>query len=458
MIKGNVNMTLASIILAAGEGTRMRSKLPKVLHPLAGKPMIHYALDAVEDLVDLPPVLVVGHGADAVKAAVGDSASYALQAEQLGTGHAVLMAKPLLAGKADLILVTYGDMPLLRGETLDKLVQLHKQSGGPVTITSFIGDAARGFGRVVRAGSGHVTAIVEQADATPEQLAIREYNVGAYCFSSDWLWSALGEIPVSPKGEYYLTDLVGLAVAAGFALESLVLDDPDEAIGLNTRVHLAEAEKVMRVRINEGWMLAGVTITDPATTYIDAGVRIGVDSVILPNTYLRGQTVIGENCEIGPDTILIDTQVGNHVQLLASVLEKAQVADHVTMGPYCHLRKGAILDEGVHLGNFAEVKDSYLGPGTKMGHFSYIGNAKIGKDVNIGAGTITCNYDGARKNLTEIGDEVFIGSDTMLVAPVKIGDRSVTGAGSVVTHDVPEDSLVFGVPAKEVRKLEKSDQ
>lgn len=451
-------MTLASIILAAGEGTRMRSKLPKVLHPVAGKPMIWYALNAVEGLVDQTPVLVVGHGADAVKAAVGDSAVYVLQPEQLGTGHAVLMAKPQLEGNADLILVTYGDMPLLRDETLQKLIQLHKQSGGPVTITSFIGDEARGFGRVVRAESGHVTAIVEQADATQEQLAIREYNVGAYCFSSDWLWSALGEIPVSPKGEYYLTDLVELAVAAGYVLESLVLADPEEAIGLNTRVHLAEAEKVMRKRINKDWMLAGVTIIDPATTYIDADVRIGGDSVILPNTHLCGQTVIGEACEIGPDSILIDTQIGDHVQVLASVLEGAQVADHVTMGPYSHLRKGAILDEGVHLGNFAEVKDSYLGPGTKMGHFSYIGNAKIGRDVNIGAGTITCNYDGERKNLTEIGDEVFIGSDTMLVAPVKIGDRSVTGAGSVVTHDVPEDTLVFGAPAKEVRKLEKSDQ
>ena len=451
-------MTLASIILAAGEGTRMRSKLPKVLHPLAGKPMIRYALNAVEGLVDLPPVLVVGHGADAVKAAVGDGAGYALQAEQLGTGHAVLMAKPHLEGKADTLLVTMGDMPLLRGASLERLVEFHNASGGPVTMTSFIGDEARGFGRVVRNSQGHVRGIVEQAVATPEQLAIREYNVSAYCFDADWLWSALARVPVSPTGEYYLTDVVGLAVDGGLTVESLVLDDQDEAIGLNTRVHLAEAEKVMRKRINEGWMLAGVTIIHPETTYIDADVRIGGDSVILPNTYLRGQTVIGEACEIGPDTILIDTQVGSHVQLLASVLEKAQVADHVTMGPYCHLRKGAILDEGVHLGNFAEVKDSYLGPGTKMGHFSYIGNAKIGRDVNIGAGTITCNYDGERKNLTEIGDEVFLGSDTMLVAPVKIGDRSVTGAGAVVTHDVPEDTLVIGVPAKEVRKLEKSDK
>ena len=451
-------MTLASIILAAGEGTRMRSKHPKVLHKLAGKPLVWYALKAVEDLADLPPVLVVGYGAEAVKAAMGDQAAYALQAEQLGTGHAVLMAQPLLESKADTLLVTLADMPLLREESLKRLVALHQSSKSPVTMTSFIGEAARGFGRVVRDASGHVAAIVEQADATPEQLAIREYNVSAYCFDAEWLWSALARIPVSPKGEYYLTDTVSLAVEASFPVDALVLDDPDEAIGLNNRLHLAEAEKVMRKRVNAGWMLAGVTILDPDRTYIDAEVRIGRDTLILPNTYLRGQTVIGEDCEIGPDTTVIDSSIGNGVHLLASVLEQAEVRDHVTMGPYCHLRKGAVLDEGVHLGNFGEVKDSYLGPGTKMGHFSYIGNAKIGRDVNIGAGTITCNFDGENKNPTEIGDEVFIGSDTMLVAPVKIGDRSVTGAGSVVTHDVPDDTLVIGVPAKEIRKLEKSDE
>ena len=447
-------MALASIILAAGEGTRMRSKTPKVLHHLAGKPLVWYALKAVEGLTDTPPVLVIGHEADRVKAEVGESAVFALQAEQLGTGHAVLMAKPLLVEKADTLLVTFADMPLLRGETMAELVRMHGASDSPITMTSFIGDEARGFGRVVRDDGGHVTAIVEQADATPEQLAIREYNVSAYCFDADWLWSALERIPVSPKGEYYLTDVVALAVDAGYPVESLVLDDPEEAIGLNNRVHLAAAEKIMRKRINEKWMLAGVTIVDPETTYIEPDVSIGRDTVILPNTHLRGNTVIGEDCEIGPGTILIDTQVGHHAQLLASVLEYAQLADHVTMGPYCHLRKGAVLDDGVHLGNFGEVKDSYLGPGTKMGHFSYIGNAKIGKDVNIGAGTITCNYDGERKHLTEIGDGVFIGSDTMLVAPVKLGDRSVTGAGAVVTHDVTEDTLVMGVPAKVKRKLE----
>jgi len=450
-------MTIASIILAAGQGTRMRSKLPKVLHPLAGKPMVWHALNAVKAVTVLPPVLVVGYKAETIKEAIGEGVDYALQEKQLGTGHAVASARDLLEGKADTILVTFADMPLLQQETLVHLMDLHKKTDSPVTMTSFIGDEARGFGRVVRDDAGHVTAIVEQAVATLEQLAIREYNVSAYCFDAQWLWEALTRIPISPKGEYYLTDVVGMAVEQGYAVVSLVLEDPQEAIGLNNRVHLAVAEKVMRQRINTQWMLAGVTITDPDTTYIEADVKIGQDTVIPPNTHLRGQTVIGEDCEIGPDTKVIDSQVGNHVHLLASVLEEAQVADHVEMGPFCHLRKGAVLDEGVHLGNFAEVKDSYLGVGTKMGHFSYIGNAKIGSNVNIGAGTITCNYDGEEKHPTEIGNDVFLGSDTMLVAPVKIGDRSITGAGSVVTRDVPQDTLVVGVPAKEKRKLEKSD-
>lgn len=450
-------MSVASIILAAGQGTRMRSKFPKVLHPLLGKPLVWHALRAVKPLVAHPPVLVVGYGAEAVKEAVGSDVTYALQEEQLGTGHAVAAAKSQVDPQADTILVTFADMPLLRQGTLQKLIDLHQTSESPVTMTSFIGDEARGFGRVVRNDQGHVIAIVEQADATPEQLAIREYNVSAYCFDADWLWDALERIPISPKGEYYLTDVVGLAVQSGYAVQSMVLADPTDGIGLNNRVHLAQAEKVMRQRINEQWMLAGVTLVSPETTVIEADVEIGQDTLILPNTYLRGETIIGEDCEIGPDTTVINTKVGNHVRVIASYLECAQVADHVSIGPYCHLRKNAILGEGVHLGNYAEVKDSTLGPGTKMGHFSYIGNARIGQDVNIGAGTITCNYDGKKKNPTEIGDHVFIGSDTMLVAPVKIGDRSITGAGAVVTRDVPPDTLVVGVPAKEKRKMEKSD-
>jgi bifunctional UDP-N-acetylglucosamine pyrophosphorylase / glucosamine-1-phosphate N-acetyltransferase len=450
-------MTIASILLAAGQGTRMRSKLPKVLHQIVGQPLVWHALDSVRALVDQPPVLVVGYQAEAVKKALQEEVVYAFQEEQLGTGHAVACARSTLEGKADVVLVTFADMPLLRKESLEELIAVHRKGDAPVTMTSFIGDEARGFGRVVRDDAGHVKAIVEQADATPEQLSIREYNVSAYCFKAEWLWGALEQIPISPKGEYYLTDVVGLAVDQGYQVESIVLEDPTEAIGINNRIHLAAAEKRMQQRINQAWMLAGVTIINPEATYIEACVQIGQDTILYPNTHLRGQTVIGEGCQIGPDTILMDTLVGDQVKIVASVAESAQLSDQVTMGPYCHLRKGAVLKEGVHLGNFGEVKDSVLGSGTKMGHMSYIGNATIGKRVNIGAGTITCNYDGAKKNPTEIGDDVFIGSDTMLVAPVKIGDRSITGAGAVVTRDVPQDTLVLGVPAKEKRKLEKSD-
>ncbi len=450
-------MTTASIILAAGEGTRMRSKYPKVLHPVAGKPMVWHSLKAVEHLVDILPILIVGFHAEDVMEAMGDKADYVIQSEQLGTGHAVACAQSKLENKADTILVTFADMPLLRSESIQALINLHQQSTSPVTMTSYIGEAVREFGRVIRDSQGHVTAIVEHADATPEQLAIREYNLSAYCFNAAWLWEALAKIPVSSKGEYYLTDVVALAVEDGYHVASYIVEDPAEAIGPNNRVQLAAAESKMRQRINEKWMLAGVTIINPEVTYIEADVQIGRDTVIYPNSHLRGDTVIGEGCEIGPDTTIIDSTVGNHVMVIASVLEKAQLADKVTMGPFCHLRKDAILEEGVHLGNFGEVKDSTLGAGTKMGHFSYIGNARIGKNVNIGAGTITCNYDGEKKHLTEIGDDVFIGSDTMLVAPVKIGDRSKTGAGSVVTKDVSPDTLVIGVPAKEKCKLEKSD-
>jgi len=451
------HMTLASIILAAGQGTRMHSKLPKVAHKIAGKPMIWHALQAVAALVEQPPVIVVGYGAEDVKKSLQEDVVFALQEEQLGTGHAVACVRDLLKAKSEVVLVTFGDMPLLRKESIEKLIRLHQGSNSPVTMTSFIGDEARGFGRVLRNQAGHVIGIVEQVDATPEQLAIREYNVSAYCFNADWLWDSLEQIPISPKGEYYLTDVVGLAVTQGYDVEALVLDDPEEAIGINTRVHLATAEKIFRKRINEKWMLAGVTLINPDATYIEPGVTIGKDSVIFPNTYLCGSTNIGEDCEIGPDTTILDSKIGKQVIINFSVIEHAEIADRVTMGPFCHLRKGAILKEGVHLGNFGEVKDSCLGAGTKMGHFSYIGNAVIGENVNIGAGTITCNYDGKNKNPTEIGNDVFIGSDTMLVAPVKIGDRSRTGAGSVVTHDVPPDTLVYGVPAKEKKNLEKSD-
>jgi bifunctional UDP-N-acetylglucosamine pyrophosphorylase/glucosamine-1-phosphate N-acetyltransferase len=416
--------------------------------------MVFYALRAVTDATTEKPVLVIGHGADAVKETVGDAALFVLQEQQLGTGHAVMQVESLLKDKTDLVVVAYADMPLLRGETLARLVETQRANPGPLTLLTVIADDPRGFGRVIRKTDGTVLAIVEEAQATPEQLAVRELNVGAYCFSAAWLWDSLSRLQVSPKGEYYLTDTVELAVRAGLPVQAIVLEEALEAIGINTRIHLAEADLAMRTRINQGHMLSGVTLIDPVSTYIEAGVAIGRDTVIWPNTYLHGKTEIGENCVIGPDTVIRDSKIENHCRVLKSVLEGARLEDGVDIGPFARLRRGAHLCRGVHMGNFGEVKDSTLGPGVKMGHFSYIGNATIGAETNIGAGTITANYDGERKHPTEIGEQAFIGSDTMLVAPVKVGDRSRTGAGAVVTKDIPADTLAVGVPARAIRKLE----
>ena len=449
-------MKVTAVLLAAGQGTRMKTRLPKVLHPVCGKPMLVHALEVARSASTEKPVVVIGKDGQALRDFLGEAAEYVLQEPQLGTGHAVLQTEASLRGKTDLVLVTYADMPLLRPETLAQLVETQAKNSGPMSMLTVIAADPRGFGRVLRNPGGDVQAIVEEAAATPEQLSIKELNVGAYCFSADWLWEALHRIPLSKKGEYYLTDTVGLAVNAGLPVKVLVCEDLAECIGINTRVHLAEAETAMRMRINRSHMLAGVTIMDPATTYIEADVTIGRDTVIWPNTHLRGKTSIGEDCNIGPNALAEDTTVGNGCVILAAVMEKATVEDNVSIGPFARLRKGAHLCKGVHMGNFGEVKDSTLGPGTKMGHFSYLGNATVGPEVNIGAGTITCNYDGVHKNPTEIGEGAFIGSDTMLVAPVKVGKGAKTGAGAVVTRDVEANTLVVGVPARPIRKLNEA--
>lgn len=448
-------MKITAILLAAGQGVRMRSELPKVLHPVAGQAMILHALQAARRASTEQPVVIIGHAADRVRNAVAGLAKCVLQEQQLGTGHAVQQAEGELAGTTDLILVTYADMPLLRAETLQELVETQQRNSGPLSLLTVISADPRGFGRILRRPDGSVQSIVEESLATPQQLEIKELNVGAYCFSADWLWQTLQQIKVSPRGEYFLTDTVEVAVQSGLQVLPLVLDDLQETIGVNNRLQLAEAEAAMRQRINREHMLAGVTLVDPLSTYIDTGVTIGTDTVIWPNTYLHSGTGIGKSCVIGPNSIIRATKIGNGCKVLASVLEGATLEDNVDMGPFARLRKGAHLGKGVHMGNFGEVKDSTLGEGTKMGHFSYIGNATIGPNVNIGAGTITCNFDGEHKQPTEIGEDVFIGSDTMLVAPVKIGDRARTGAGAVVTKDVPADTLVVGMPARAIRKLEK---
>jgi len=451
-------MKISAVLLAAGQGTRMKSDLPKVLHALAGKPMLWHTLQAVTQATTEKPIVIIGHGAERVRELVDKEAVCIFQEPQLGTGHAVMQAESVLKGKTDYVVVAYADMPLLRGETFQKLVETQKKNSGPISMLTVIAEDPRGFGRVLRKKGGTVAAIVEEYVATPEQKAIKELNVGAYCFSADWLWDALGRIQKNPqKGEYYLTDTIELAVRDGLPVQALVHDNLIETIGINTRVHLAEVETAMRQRINQDLMLAGVSMLDPASTYIEAGVMIGKDTVVMPNTFIQGNTTIGERCEIGPNAHIRNSRIGNGCQVFMSVMEGAILEDDVDIGPFARLRKGAHLMEQVHMGNFGEVKDSTLGPGVKMGHFSYIGNATIGANTNIGAGTITCNYDGRSKHPTEIGEDVFIGSDTMLVAPLKLGDRSRTGAGAVVTKDVKEDTLVVGMPARAIRKLEKRD-
>ena len=446
------------VILAAGMGTRMKSNIPKVLHSLLGKPMVEYIFDAVRDICEDPPLVIVGSHADLVMETLGDKARYVVQEPQLGTAHAVQCAREVLRGKSDIVLVANSDFPLITAQTYALLARTHQKSGSKLTLSTVISDEPRGFARILRDGEGRIVGIVEDKDATPQQKKITELNSNPYCFDAEWLWETLDQVKKSAVGEYYLTDLVGIAAKSGQTVGSIEVEDHRESIGINNRVHLAEAIKVIQQRINRKWMLAGVTMIDPDKVFIDDTVTLGRDTVLYPEVYLRGATTVGESCQLGPSVILEDTTVGNRCKLLYAMLESAKLENDVGMGPFGHLRRGAHLDDHVHMGNFGEVKNSYLAPGVKMGHFSYIGDAHIGRNANIGAGTVTCNFDGEGKYKTEIGEDAFIGSDTMLVAPVKIGRGAKTGAGSVVTHDVPDGSVVVGVPAKVIKSKQEGDQ
>lgn len=439
-------MSITVVILAAGMGTRIKSDLPKVLHRVCGRPLVAYVVDAARDLTGTRPLVVVGYGAEQVRQALGESADTVLQEPQLGTGHAMLQARSTLEGRTDTVLVAYGDTPFISAETLRAMVERHTSENASVTLLTFRPHDPLHLGRIVRDEAGHVRAIVEFEEATLEQKAIRECHSGIQYFQAEWLWSHLEKLPVK-HGERYLTDLVELAVAEGHTVAAWDAN-PDEGMGIDDRTELACAEARMRARTNERLMLSGVTLLDPATTYIEASVTIGTDTLVLPNTHLRGKTVIGRACEIGPNTVIEDSTIGDRCVVKASFFEGATLEDDVDVGPFAHLRKGAYLCRHVHMGNFGEVKNSRLGPGAKMGHFSYLGDANVGADVNISCGVITCNYDGKNKHKTVIGEGAFIGSDTLLRAPVTVGKDAVTGAGSVVTHDVPDGALAYGVPAR----------
>lgn len=455
---------IGAVVLAAGQGTRMKSHLPKVLHPLAGQPMLYFVLEALAGLRPAKVAIVVGHQAEEVRGwaegahpfGTEGAIEWVAQPQQLGTAHAVLQARPALEGCVDTVLVVYGDTPLLRGETLRDLVNLHQASQATITLLTATVADPQGYGRVVRGADGRVVGILEEAAATPQELALKEINSGVACFRADWLWPRLRQLAPSPQGEYYLTDLAARAAAEGEAIRTLAVPDAHEALGINDRLQLAQAEAVVQSRLRENLMRAGVTLVDPPSCLFHAGVTVGPDTVILPHTLIYGRTHIGAGCTIGPSTFIIDTVVGEGCRIVASVVEGARLEEGVRVGPFAHLRPGTHLARGVDLGNFAEVKNAYLGEETRMHHFGYVGDATIGRGVNIGAGTVTCNYDSETgvKSRTVVEDGAALGSDTMLVAPVRVGPRAITGAGAVVTRDIPADSVALGVPAA-VRRRRK---
>ncbi|MSQ26070.1 MAG: UDP-N-acetylglucosamine diphosphorylase/glucosamine-1-phosphate N-acetyltransferase [Dehalococcoidia bacterium] len=440
----------AALVLAAGRGTRMRSSRHKVLHELCGAPMASHVVAAAAEAGVETIAMVVGYQAQAVREALGDGLLYVEQRQQRGTGHAVLQAKAALGRRAKHLLVMNGDVPLVRPETVRALMQAHADGNAAVTMLTVSGGAVEGLGRVRRDGHGRVSAVVEEAALTAGERTITEVNAGVYCFDAAWLWPALAKLRPSVTGEIYLTGLVRLAYGDRCPAVTVQARDASEGLGVDTRLRLAEAEQVLRGRIRRRWMLEGVTLHDPATIYIDAGVEIGQDTVVHPNTFLLGTSRIGEACEIGPGTVLRNSTLGKGCRVVASVIEDSTLEDGVDAGPFSHLRQGAYLEAGVHIGNYVEIKQSRMGKGAKSGHFSYIGDATVGRRANIGAGTITCNFDGVHKHQTVIGDDALIGSDTMLVAPVKVGRGAKTGAGAVVIRDVPAGATVVGVPARPV--------
>ena len=473
--KGSVHLTMntyATVVLAAGKGTRMRSALPKVLHPLVGVPLLEHVLNAVDaipsalvniapaiEISTYRPIVVLGHESAQIEATFGSRCSYAIQEELLGTGHAVLSAQSAVDALDPLpqtVLVCYGDTPLITGEMLARVVAEHARQRATLTFLTAHATLPSDYGRIVRDSEGRVREIVEVKRATEAQLRIDEVNSGVYCFDRAWLWPTLQALPRNAAGEYYLTDLIGIANVQGRIIAT-VTGSLEETLGINNRVQLAEAEQLLRRRILEEHMYAGVTIIDPATTYIDADVTIGNDTVILPGTMITGKTRIGSMCRIGPGTTIYQSTIGDACVIRNSALEESTLEDGVSMGPFSHCRPGAYLARNVRMGNFGEVKNSYVGAETDMHHFSYLGDATVGEHVNIGAGTITCNFDGVRKHHTDIGDGAFIGSDTMLVAPVTVGEQARTGAGTVVIKDVPANTLVAGVPARVLRVLQPGE-
>ena len=430
------------VVLAAGQGTRMKSKLYKVMHPVMGRPMVGHVVNAALDAEASEVITITGFGADLVKDYLGDRSQYVYQEEQLGTAHAVEQAKDLLEGREGTTLVLSGDTPLLRAETLTQLMEEHEESNAKATILTALADDPHGYGRVIRAEDGSVSNIVEEKDASPEEKAVQEINTGTYCFDNEELFKTIEKVDNdNAQGEYYLPDVIEILKANNEKIGAFQLENMDEALGVNNRVALSEASALMKQRINEKHMVNGVSLIDAANTYIEAGVQIGQDTVIEPGTYLKGNTVIGEDVIIGANSVIEDSELADGVEIHQSIIEGSTVGKGSDVGPHSHLRNGAELGENVHIGNYVEVKESTIGDDTKAGHHTYIGDAEVGKNVNVGCGVVFANYNGKTKSKTIVGDNSFVGSNSNLVAPVELGENSFVAAGSTITEEVPDKAL-----------------
>lgn len=433
-----------AIILAAGQGTRMKSKLYKVLHPVCGKPMVQHVVDQISKLNIQKTVTVIGHGAEKVKSELGDKSDYALQEEQLGTAHAVMQAEGILNEKEGVTIIVCGDTPLIKAETMEALFKQHEDLSAKATIlTAKIEDPA-GYGRIIRNEKGLVEKIVEHKDASAAEREINEINTGTYCFDNASLFSALKQVSNdNVQGEYYLPDVIEILKNQGEVVTAFQTNEFEETLGVNDRIALAEAERIMRNRINKDHMRNGVTIIDPASTYIEADVKIGQDTVVYPGSMIKGTTVIGTECQIGPHSEIDSCSVGDETVIRQSSAHKSSIGSHVNIGPFAHIRPDSIISDEVKIGNFVELKKTVFGKGSKASHLSYIGDAEVGSNVNIGCGSITVNYDGKNKFLTKIEDDVFVGCNSNLISPVTIGKGSYVAAGSTITKNVPSEALAI---------------
>jgi bifunctional UDP-N-acetylglucosamine pyrophosphorylase/glucosamine-1-phosphate N-acetyltransferase len=440
------------IVLAAGQGTRMKSKLYKVLHPVCGKPMVRHVIDELKQIGADQIITVVGHGADEVKNELKGDSEFVLQEQQLGTAHAVMQARDLLQDKEGLTLVVCGDTPLLKADTIQAMIDYHISNHSKATILTAVAEDPTGYGRVIRNEQGYVEKIVEHKDASDKEKAVKEINAGTYCFDNASLFRALQKVTNNnAQNEYYLPDVIGILKDAGQTVTAFRTNDFTEIFGINDRVALAQAGKIMQQRINEKHMRNGVTIIDPEQTYIDATVEIGQDTVIYPGTMVKGNTVIGTDCIIGPNSEIVNCEIGNRTSIRQSVTHDSKIGSDVQIGPFAHIRPQSVIHDEVRIGNFVEIKKTEFGRKSKASHLSYIGDANVGSNVNIGCGSITVNYDGVNKFKTIIKDGAFIGCNSNLVAPVEIGEGAYVAAGSTITDNVPGDSLSIA-RARQVNK------